>query len=228
MPFIDSLNALIVLLADSPWVYLVAFLVVLIDGFFPPLPSESAVVALGALAMASGSPHLIGLIVVVAAGAAAGDAVAYAIGRGLGGRQFRWMQRPRVLAAIERAMFALDRRAATLLLTARFIPVGRVAVNMTAGATGFSFRRFLPLAALAGLCWSVYSVLIGVLAGAWLTHNPALGAVLAVVLAVVVGFMLDVVISRLARRRETPRSASSEPDDAARPPALAIVATTGG
>lgn len=205
----EAISDLVLSLAASPWVYVIVFAAVLIDGFFPPVPSESIVVALAALAMSAGTPNLVLLLVVAAAGAIAGDTTAYLIGRGIGVERFRWMKRPKVAAAIEWAKRGLDRRAATLLLTARYIPVGRVAVNMTAGATRFPLRRFLPLAAIAATSWALYSVVIGVLAGAWLRDNPILGAGIAIVVAIVIGVLIDAVVSRVVKRREAAAAAAS-------------------
>jgi membrane-associated protein len=198
----EFLSDFVMSLAASPWVYLIVFAVVVIDGFFPPVPSESVVVALAALAISAGTPNLVLLLLATASGAVLGDTIAYLIGRSIGVDRFRWMRRPKVASAIAWATRGLDRRAATLLLTARYIPVGRVAVNMTAGATRFPIRRFLPLAALAASTWAVYSVVIGVLAGAWMRDNPLLGAGLAIVLALGIGFVIDAIVQRVARRRD--------------------------
>ncbi|MGO4784266.1 DedA family protein [Cryobacterium sp. W22_MBD10_FK3] len=201
MPGFDALNDLVLALAGSAWVYPIVFLFVVIDGFFPPLPSETVVVALGALAVSAGAPNLIFLIGVVAAGAVLGDSVAYLIGRKIGVARFRWQRRPGPARMADRARAALRSRPASLLLTARYIPVGRVAVNMTAGATGFPLRRFIPLAALGGFAWAGYSVLVGVLAGAWLRNNPLLGALLAVAAALLLGALVDAVVLRILHRR---------------------------
>ena len=45
-------------LAASPLVYLGMYLFSLIDGFFPPIPSESLAIALAALSASSGQPNL--------------------------------------------------------------------------------------------------------------------------------------------------------------------------
>lgn len=201
MPALDALNDLVLALAGSAWVYPVVFVFVVIDGFFPPLPSETVVVALGALAVSAGTPNLGWLIGVVAVGAVLGDSIAYLIGRRIGLTRFGWQRRPGAVRIADRARTALRSRPASLLLTARYIPVGRVAVNMTAGATGFPVRRFVSFAALGGLGWAAYSVLIGVLAGAWLRHNPLLGAMLAVAVALLVGVLIDALVLRVVRRR---------------------------
>jgi len=211
MPAFDALNALVLALAGSVWVYPVVFICVVIDGFFPPLPSETVVVALGALAISAGTPNLGWLIGVVAVGAVLGDSIAYLIGRRIGLTRFGWQRRPGAVRIAGRARAALLSRPASLLLTARYIPVGRVAVNMTAGATGFPVRRFVSFAALGGLGWASYSVLIGVLAGAWLRHNPLLGAVLAVAVALLLGVLIDAVVLRVVRRRAGVPTRTSAP-----------------
>ena len=209
MPILESLSAFVVALAASPWVYLILLVLVIIDGFFPPIPSESIVVALGALAISTGAPNLILLVMVTAVGAVIGDTIAYLIGRRIGLDRFQWMRRPRITAGIDRARTALDRRAATLLLTARYVPVGRVVVNMTAGATGFALRRYLPLAAISAVGWSLCTVFIGVLAGTWLRDNPILGAVVAIAIAFALGLLVDAVLTLVARRRDARRAGES-------------------
>ena len=73
---------------------------------------------------------------------------------------------------------------------------------MTAGATGFSHRRFWPLTVLAGTCWALYSMVIGVLAGHWVKEQPLLGAAVGVVIALALGLVIDRVTTAIARRRE--------------------------
>lgn len=204
----DIVTDVIVAGAGSPWLYIALFALVAIDGFFPPMPSESVIVALGALAVSTGTPHVALLLLVAAAGAIAGDTVAFSLGRRFGTDRFAWMRRPRVQGVVSAAETRLSRRAASFIVTARFIPIGRVAVNITAGATGFPRRRFVLLSAVAGSLWAVWSVLIGVAAGAWLHDYPALGVVVSVIVALGLGLVIDAVASRLEvrRRRRAPRA----------------------
>ena len=44
-------------LVGSPWIFVVLYLFATIDGFFPPIPSESVVIALAAVSMAEGTPE---------------------------------------------------------------------------------------------------------------------------------------------------------------------------
>ncbi|MCW4458778.1 DedA family protein [Microbacterium sp. MPKO10] len=200
----DVINEFILQAAASPWLLLVMFVVAVIDGFFPPVPSETVLVGAAAAAASSGAvPSIVLLCLVAAAGATIGDNIAYLIGRSVGVTRFRWMRGPRISATLDRAAHALEHRGAPFILGARFIPVGRVAVNMSAGALGYSWRRFLPLSTVASASWAVYSVVIGVVAGQWLQDQPLLGAVLGVVFAVLIGWAIDRVGVVRRRRAET-------------------------
>lgn len=188
----DTINAFILAAAASPWLLLVMFAVAAIDAVFPPVPSETVLVAGAAAAAASGAwPSVFALVAAAALGAMLGDNLAYALGRTIGTSRFRWMRRPRVAAAFAYAQRALTRRGATLIIGARYIPVGRVAVNISAGALGYAWRRFLPVSLIAGTTWALYGAAIGILAGSWLTHQPFLAAVIGVVVAVTVGVVVD-------------------------------------
>ena len=94
----------------SPWLYVVLFAVTVIDGFFPPVPSETVLVAAAAVTASTGEGNLLLLGVVAAVGAAIGDNLAFLIGRAIGTTRFAWMRRPRVAATFAYAQHALDRR----------------------------------------------------------------------------------------------------------------------
>jgi membrane-associated protein len=205
---LDGVNDVILDLAGSPWVYLVVFAFVAIDAFVPPIPSESALVALAAVSVSSGDPDLLLLGVVAVAGALVGDNTAYGIGRKMGTDRFAILRKPKAVELIERAEHELEKRAATLILTARYIPVGRVAVNVTAGATRFPYRRFLPLAVAAAVSWAAYNIGIGVVAGSWVRDNPLLGAGVAIVFALIVGVVIDKI---MARHRSSSQDVSERP-----------------
>lgn len=197
----DSLNAALISAAAEPWVLVAVFAFITIDGFFPPVPSESLVVALAALAVSTGSPDLWLLLLVSTLGAALGDNIAFWLGRRIGIDQRAWAARPRVARLIQTARRTLQRRPAALIVSARYVPIGRVAVNMTAGATAFPWRRFLPLSLIGAATWAAYSVLIGAFAGAWVRHSPLLATVVAIVVAVLFGVAIDHLSRRIRRAR---------------------------
>ncbi|MFV0253432.1 MAG: DedA family protein [Beutenbergiaceae bacterium] len=207
----DVLNDFILQAAASPWLLLVMFAVAVIDGFFPPVPSETVLVAAIAVASATGAYSTIALLcLIAAAGAMIGDNIAYGIGRKVGTTRFWWMRGPRIAAAFARAGNALSNRGAALILGARYIPVGRVAVNMSAGALRYPWRQFVPLSGIATASWAIYSALIGLVAGQWLADQPLLSAVIGVVFAVLIGVSIDRISSARRRRssaKPKPRSA---------------------
>ena len=91
----------------------------------------------------------------------------------------------------------LRKRPASLILVARFVPIGRVAVNLTAGVTHYPRLRFVGLTVLSATLWAGYSVGIGLFFGQWFENNHLLGAAIAIVCAVGLGIVVDVVINRL-------------------------------
>jgi membrane-associated protein len=195
----DAVNEFIQAHAGAPWVLLVVAGLCFIDGIIPPLPSESVVVALAAVGAAVGEPHLVLLGAVAAVGAFAGDQTAYTIGRHSPLRRVADSDRPRVQRAMARARTELGRRGAMIIIAARYIPVGRIAVNFTAGALRYPRPKFVLFDAIAATSWAAYSVALGALAGSWLEDNPLLGAAVAVTLAIVLGALLDRLIQRWSR-----------------------------
>ncbi|OMH31622.1 hypothetical protein BGP79_10620 [Tersicoccus sp. Bi-70] len=177
--------------ASMWWIHPLLLLFCFIDGFAPILPSETLIVALSALSVSSGQPNLGFVAIAGFIGAVAGDQVAYRMGRAAGSSGFRWMQGARAQASLRWARRELDKRGAMLILTARYIPVGRVAVNFTAGATGFPLRQFTVLDLVACATWIGYGIGIGIVAGAWVHEHPLLGAGLAIVIAIAIGFIID-------------------------------------
>jgi membrane-associated protein len=209
--------------ADEWWVIPLVTTFCLIDGFFLFLPSETAIVGLSAVSMHHGAPNIWLLLLGGAVGAILGDNVAYRLGKRVGTTRFRWMRRPRAANAFAWARRELDKRGAILVFTARYIPVGRVAVNFTAGATGFPWRRFFWLDFAAAFTWSGYSVAIGALAGHWVHNNPLLGVGIAILVAVIIGILVDHAMKRfhswLDKRdqRKAPAAQAKNPQQAKNP-----------
>lgn len=187
-------------LAGSPWVFVALYLFATVDGFFPPVPSETAVIGLAALGASTGRPSIAILGAVAAAGAFTGDQIAYTIGKHVPLRRWTFMRGERQRKAIARAELALERRAGVYIVAARYIPVGRVAVNMTAGAVALSRPRFSGLAAIAAVTWSAYSVLLGVGAGAWLQGRPLAAVVLGAAGGLIIGALIDPLVRSITSR----------------------------
>lgn len=212
----DQITPLVVELATSPLVFVVLFVLCLVDGFFPPVPSETALVAVAAVAATSGQPLLAGVLVVAALGAVAGDSVAYWIGRRIGLDRLARSRRPRIASAFAFAERQMRRRSASLVLVGRYIPVGRVAVNMTAGATRLPYRRFLAISSIAGLAWSATSIGIA-LATSSVLHEPVVAALVSMVVAAGLGIAVDRVLGRVGRKRDARAAARAAEMDTAPP-----------
>jgi membrane-associated protein len=157
-------------------------------------------VGLSAVAATADVPNPWLLMLIAAIGAFTGDNIAYLIGRKVGTRRWSWMRGPRMQGAFRWAGRELRKRPASLILVARFVPIGRVAVNLTAGVTHYPHLRFVGLTVLSATLWAAYSVGIGLFFGQWFEDNHLLGAVIAIVCAVALGIVVDLVINRVRRR----------------------------
>ncbi|MBP2414724.1 membrane protein DedA with SNARE-associated domain [Arthrobacter stackebrandtii] len=187
--------------SGQPWAYAVVAACALLDGFFPPVPSEVLVVAMASLLASHGWAGLWMLAPAAIVGAFAGDNLAYAMGRALGTTRFRWMRRPFMQKSFAAAGKQLESRGAAMMMVARFLPVARVAANLTAGATGFPRRKFVAISAVSASLWAAYCIGLGALAGSWFAANPILALTVAVVAACLLGIVLDRVSAALRRRR---------------------------
>lgn len=188
-------------LTATPWIFVVLYLLATIDGFFPPVPSESVVITLAVLALQPGGPSFPMILVVAAAGAFTGDFIAYTLGGRVDVHRLRFLRGKKGQQALVWAERALAQRGASFIIAGRYVPVGRVAVNLTAGALRFPRPRFLLYAVIAACSWSIYSVAIGVGAGAWLYEQPLLAVVVGVVGGVSLGLIIDQVMTTITRRR---------------------------
>ena len=197
---LEQVEALILSAASQPWVLPLAAALCLLDGVVPVFPSESVLVALASI-VRDGEPFpLAALWLAGFAGAFLGDLSAYGIGRAVGTSRFAWMRQPRAQASVAVARRNLDAHGALLLFTARFIPGGRVAVNLTAGAMRYPLARFIPLDLVSTGLWAAYSIAIARLTAGWL-DNAVLQIALSVSGAALVGLFMDRGVKAVLRRR---------------------------
>jgi membrane protein DedA with SNARE-associated domain len=202
--WISAVEGWVPMLADSAWVFPALFLFATVDGFFPPIPSESVVIALASLSVAHGSPNIVLVALAAALGAFVGDQIAYTIGSRVDVRRLKVFRTARGRQALAWAEHALEHRGSSFILAARYIPVGRVAVNMTAGALGYPRKRFVGLTGLAAVTWAVYGSAVGAGAGLWLEDHPLIAVVAGVVVGTLVGIGIDWVLRRWTGLDRTP------------------------
>ncbi|MDQ1547552.1 MAG: rane-associated protein [Actinomycetota bacterium] len=190
---------LILAIGSSPWAYLVMAGILIVDGFFPFVPGETGVVTLSTLVAANGGSLLWLVLAVAVAATMVGDAISFLIGRRVGLDRWGWMRGARMAPIFARASEGLNRRPALYLIGAKFLPFVRVAVTMTAGASGLEIRRYLPRSFVASAIYTLYHVGIGAAAGFWFAVNPIVAALVAIVVVFALGFGFDA-IARLRRR----------------------------
>ena len=190
-----KLDSGILSLVESVWLYPSVFAVALFDAVIPIFPSESVVIGSASAWQAVGHPNLFFLFVVAAAGAWCGDQTAYFIGTRVDVRTIKFFRRPKVLAALDWAEHSLEHRGALYIIAARFIPMGRVAVNLTAGALRYPHRRFMAIDAVATSIWAAWGILIGTAAASLLGNNLLLSIAVGVTGGVLLGLAVEKVMA---------------------------------
>ncbi|MFC0675438.1 DedA family protein [Brachybacterium hainanense] len=189
----------ILTITDAWWLHLVVYLLAAFDGFFPAVPSESVIVTLSSLWSSSGRPMIVLVALAAWAGAFTGDNVGYLIGRTVGAQRFRFLREGKGRTAVAAAEKGLEKRALLFLMTARYIPFGRTAVNLVAGAVRYPHRKFWHRSLASTFVWAVYSCAIGAVAGSWFEHNHLLAITVAVVLAVAIALIVERLVTALHR-----------------------------
>ncbi|MFW2512984.1 DedA family protein [Demequina sp. SO4-13] len=183
-------------LSESLWIYPGVFVLSVIDGFFPVVPSESVIIATATASLQTGSPLLVLIFLCGAVGAWGGDQIAYLIGARADVRRWRIFKRDRWRRGLDWAEHQLERRGPTFIIAARFVPMGRVLVNLSAGALRFPHRRFMGVDAIAVTIWAAWSIALGSAAGALFPEdNLLLSIVVGVAAGVVLGLFVDKVLS---------------------------------
>ena len=202
--------------AGSPWTLVVVFAVAGLDAVLPFMPSETTVVAVAVGAASIGHPNLFALIIVAAAGAYAGDQVAYQLARhAIGPVTARLDRYRRGRTAHTWARQLMKRRGGLLIVAARYLPGGRSATAFTAGTVGYPPIRFAWYTGLAVLLWSTQATLLGYWGGIAFAENPLLGLAVASIVAVLATVIVSTV-HRVGVRRHTNERPSPGPAPASR------------
>jgi membrane protein DedA with SNARE-associated domain len=187
--------------------YPLLFGLVLLGSVVPVVPT-GAVVGAGA-AVATTTDHLsLPLVVLIATVAAlAGDLATFAVCRFGGPSAVRWVARGQHTDRIEEVRDQFRRHGWQIIVVGRAVAprrlpgrggAGRIPVLVAAGALAYPWRRLVPAATVAALLWAVAYALLGVLSGG-IFDSPLLATLLATLLILVVGAVLNLVSSR--RRR---------------------------
>ncbi|MDR0626765.1 MAG: VTT domain-containing protein [Bifidobacteriaceae bacterium] len=98
--------------------------------------------------------------------------------------------------------------ATQLMIIARFIPAGRTAMNLTAGAIGFPLRRFALIDLFGCACWAAYAIGIGCLAGQVASDNPLFSVSFGIAFGTTVGTLVQWLVNRRYGRLVCPEAAA--------------------
>jgi membrane-associated protein len=190
--------------AVAPWVVVVlcAFLFIetgILVGFF--LPGDSLLFTAGLL-VATGTVHVNVLLLGAAAfiAAFAGDQTGYLIGRKAGPAVFnkpgsRWFRSEYV----DKAHGFFEKYGRRSVILARFVPIVRTFLPVTAGVAGMGYRTFIAFNAIGALLWGVGVPLLGF----WLGRYDWIGANIDLIFVLIVLFsVVPVGVELLKSRRQ--------------------------
>jgi membrane-associated protein len=200
------LDSLTDALSGSSWTYALVAAIVAGDAVLPLLPGETAVLT-GAILAHEGDLAIVLVVFAAAAGALAGDATSFVLGRVFGDRAVRHLARgERARGRVRWSREQLRRRGTGVIIAARFIPGGRTATTLAAGTLEMPWRRFLAADALGASLWSCYAAALGWFGGRAFSDSFWKPLALALTLGAVFG-----AIAELLRRWHERRSQTRHP-----------------
>ena len=175
----------------SHWLLLILFIAAAVDAVFPVVPSEGMVITAG-MAAAAGHQNLLLVIVIAMLGSVLGESICYLMGRGSGPALHRWMKRQqRRQAVYDKVSGALHSRGGLILMTVRYIPGARMVATLTAGATRYSFKKFIVFTFLGVTIAYTYVALLGYLGGDAFAHDELKALAFSLGLAAVIGLVVE-------------------------------------
>ena len=196
------------------WMYAILFAIVFCETGLvvtPFLPGDSLLFAVGALAAMPGSPIGVGgVILLLVAAAVLGDAVNYAIGKGVGPKVFQSDSRLFKREHLVRTHEFYERHGGKTIILARFVPIVRTFAPFVAGIGEMTYPRF----ALYNVTGAVLWVFLFVGGGYAFGNLPTVKRNFHfVILAIIVISIAPMVIEYL-RARSAPRAPrAGEPAD---------------
>jgi membrane protein DedA with SNARE-associated domain len=189
---------------------------VLLGSIVPVVPTGAVVGAGAAIATSSGELDLVAVVLVATAAALLGDLVTFAVCRFGGPHAVRWVARGQHADRIEEVRGQFRRHGWQIVVVGRLLPAGRIPVLLAAGALAYPWRRLLPSVATACLVWSAVYAVLGVVSGD-LFDSPLVATLLATVLVLLVGAVLNLVAARRRRRRAGGQHPAAPGEDAPDP-----------
>lgn len=196
------MNAMAAGLSDGTSIgYPVLFFGVLLGSIVPVVPTGAVVGAAAAFAMTSDALALPIVLTFAISGAVIGDLVTFGVCRFGGPRALRWVARGQSPERVEEVRDQFRRHGWQIIVIGRLLPAGRIPVLLAAGALAYPWRRLVPATVVAATLWAVAYASLGVLSGG-VFDSPLIATLIATLLVLVVGGVLNLVGSR--RHRDQP------------------------
>jgi membrane protein DedA with SNARE-associated domain len=181
---------------------------VLLGSIVPVVPTGAVVGAAAAVATTTDDLNLPLVLLVSTLAALAGDLITFAICRFGGPRAVHWVARGQHAERIDEVRQQFRRHGWQIIVVGRLLPAGRIPVLLAAGALAYPWRRLVPASAAAAFLWALAYALLGVASGG-IFDSPLLATLLATLLVLVVGGVLNLVSAR--RRKHDADEPEPEP-----------------
>ena len=198
--------------------YPLLFGLVLLGSIVPVVPTGAVVGAAAAYATTTDGMGLPLVLVVSTLAALTGDLVTFAIFRFGGPSAVRWVSRGQHAERIDEVREQFRRHGWQIIVVGRLLPAGRIPVLAAAGALAYPWRRLVPASLVAAFLWALAYTLLGVISGG-IFDSPLLATLVATVLVLVVGAVLNVIGSRRRRDRDPQQPDPAEASTTASAPA---------
>lgn len=161
---------------------LAAFLLILVENLFPPIPSE-VILTFGGVMTVCTDMTPIGVILFSTAGSLAGAVILYSVGRFLPDEVFRKLLCGQIghllhfrLEDVDLAKGWFRERGRSAVFLCRLIPIVRSLISIPAGIARMPFVPFLVFTAAGSLLWNTVLVYAGRIAGdSWEKVSAAFG-----------------------------------------------------
>lgn len=180
-------------------------LLIFLDNFFPPIPSE-VVLPLAGFRASVGTVDPVLVWPLATLGSVAGSLIVYGLGAWLGyERLYRLAARPWFVVCsrrdLERGRRLFDRHGSAMVLAGRCIPFVRSVISIPAGVAGMPVLRFLVLTTIGSGIWNALLIGLGWQLGEnWTVIEHWTGPA-SLVVGVLVAIGIGVLVVRRVRSR---------------------------
>ena len=188
---VDTLTMWIESLMSTAWVYPVICALIFGDSFIPVLPSEIPLNLVGAWSGARGEPNIGLMFIVAVMCAVVGDNLCFLLGTRLMPYVNRIRRGSKTYGALVWVKRNMRRNAGAAIIIARFIPSARLLLTILLGSVRFPWPMFFIFDTLGVILWAAQALAIGYLGGVIFSGSPLFAMLLSVVLATVLGFLVQ-------------------------------------